>query len=76
MGGVEGEDTGIGMDPEIPQERFEAFTPASEGGGRKYEGGTKEVLGQMGGVIQSRPRGAGIIVRLPKTKGETGGGGS
>ena len=73
---LEVEDTGAGMDPEQVDRLFEAFTQASEGMGRKYEGSglglavTKQAVDQMGGAIEvDTEKGVGtrFTVRLPKT---------
>jgi PAS domain S-box-containing protein len=72
---LEVEDTGAGMDPEQVDRLFEAFTQASEGMGRKYEGSglglavTKQAVDQMDGTIEvATEKGVGtrFTVRLPK----------
>lgn len=69
------EDTGIGMDPEATDELFQAFTQASEGIGREYEGTglglavTRRVVEQMGGKITVETEagvGSCFTVRLPR----------
>jgi PAS domain S-box-containing protein len=72
---LEVEDTGIGMDPDEVPDLFEAFTQASNGIGREYEGSglglavTKQVVDKMDGAIEvdtEQGNGSCFTICLPK----------
>lgn len=74
---LEVEDTGIGMNPEVVPELFDAFRQGSEGVGREYEGTglglavTKRAVDQMHGTIdvETEPgEGTRFTVRLPRSE--------
>jgi PAS domain S-box-containing protein len=74
---LEVEDTGIGMEPETPEELFEPFRQASEGIGREYEGSgvglavTQKATEEMDGNVEvdtEKGDGSRFVVRLPRAE--------